>query len=382
MKRSSRDIVDLAATVQLYEDPIDIKRKHDSGFATQSETSADEDDGTLGLSRPRIFAKPDMDRDVNRHNALHYLIKKTYSAPVSDILASGGKALEVSCSTGVWAKDLKARYPMADVYATDTEQYWQEDGDVSFSTCEHAVLPFPDEYFDFIFIRNAVVRMTALRDVLPEVIRTLKPGRFVEMQEFELPIRNGGKYASELSLKMQERALANFIDLGISSRLSKVLRSCHELDRIKASSLGMPLAWSSVGEQMSEFTKTAILEMANLPQLETETNKWMQSFWEECKLNRAVLNYHIAFAQKRQPPPEKPLPSTPSTASDNESIQDSQRIMTPITTLTDPVSYATGTDTETDHTRSTVISSLALPSPQVSEKRRIARRGSLFAWSK
>ncbi|KAF9342927.1 hypothetical protein BGX26_006606, partial [Mortierella sp. AD094] len=104
--------------------------------------------------------------ESDRLDAQHYLVrfifKGNYNAKLDP--EANLKILDVATGTGVWALEMAHEFPKADVYGVDISAIFPTE--IKPSNCHFQLcnilegLPFPDNYFDFIYQRLLVYALT------------------------------------------------------------------------------------------------------------------------------------------------------------------------------------------------------------------------------
>ncbi|CAH1767567.1 15445_t:CDS:2 [Entrophospora sp. SA101] len=152
------------------------------------------------------------DRMDCNHYSLRAELGKNFSAPVENLLKSGGaKVLNARCGTGIWTLEMATDFMKSKFYGIDTTDYFptqvlpynvklEQIKDLSDK------LPYKDEKFDYIYLRETI-RYIENEDwcgnILSEAIRVLKNGGWIEICEPEMEVSDFGpnmkKYFDEIS---------------------------------------------------------------------------------------------------------------------------------------------------------------------------------------
>ncbi|CAG8473924.1 1697_t:CDS:2 [Diversispora eburnea] len=130
--------------------------------------------------------------EIDNANFQHFLFKKlwgkSYSAPIDEMLKAGGKVLDVGCSTGSFLLDCALEFPKSEFVGIDISPIFPtqiKPPNVTFQIHDiRKPFLFEDESFDFIhlgFIRNYVNKESWKLVIIPEILRILKPGGWVEV---------------------------------------------------------------------------------------------------------------------------------------------------------------------------------------------------------
>ncbi|GBB83383.1 hypothetical protein RclHR1_01010024 [Rhizophagus clarus] len=153
---------------------------------------------------------PSADKNIERLQMQHYLFSKcvwrsNYSSPLEEIFELGGaKILDVQCGSGIWMSDLAKEYPNSTFVGIDDDaeraRIEMELPNAAF--LHHNLmegLPFPDDTFDFVHQRffTSVNEVYWGEYILPEMIRVLKPGGWIELMEMS-PLSNAGHMTKKM----------------------------------------------------------------------------------------------------------------------------------------------------------------------------------------
>src|SRR6266498_2668932 len=149
------------------------------------------------------YSLPNDDEEIDRLHRQHYLVRYVWQgnfcAPVHRILKRpGAKVLDVGCGPGTWLLEMALDYPEAHFTGIDISPMYPKEIkpiNVDFEEVDITKgLPFDDETFDFVVMRNMVTAISEddWRFALKEFERICKPGGFVEILEFEIPGLNLG----------------------------------------------------------------------------------------------------------------------------------------------------------------------------------------------
>ena len=106
---------------------------------------------------------------------------------IDNIDIEKGKVLDAGCGTGAVAKELKEIKPKLEIYGIDPDKRILEIArkktkDINFQEAFMQKLPFPDNYFDFVYSSLVVhhIQSEVKQDAMNEIYRVLKPkGKFL-----------------------------------------------------------------------------------------------------------------------------------------------------------------------------------------------------------
>jgi ubiquinone/menaquinone biosynthesis C-methylase UbiE len=97
-----------------------------------------------------------------QHYLVRFVFKGNYNVPLDP--EANLKILDVATGTGVWALEMAHEFPRAQVYGVDISAIFP--ATIKPSNCHFQLcnildgLPFPDNYFDFIYQRLLVYALT------------------------------------------------------------------------------------------------------------------------------------------------------------------------------------------------------------------------------
>ncbi|KAG0311560.1 hypothetical protein BGZ99_010080 [Dissophora globulifera] len=128
------------------------------------------------------------------------------------------KILDVATGTGVWALEMAHEFPNAEVYGVDISAIFPTE--IKPSNCHFQLcnildgLPFPDNYFDFIYQRLLVYALTPAqrRQVYIELQRILKPEGFLQLVESDGIVYNPGPETEMINQLSLETSLRHGVD--------------------------------------------------------------------------------------------------------------------------------------------------------------------------
>lgn len=90
-----------------------------------------------------------------------YIIVRNFHAPIEDDLCKGIKVLDAGCGPGTWTLEMAETYRESSFVGVDSSAVFPEKirpPNVEFAVANLAKnIPFPDNYFDFIFERLLIL---------------------------------------------------------------------------------------------------------------------------------------------------------------------------------------------------------------------------------
>ncbi|KAF9957434.1 hypothetical protein BGZ65_002061, partial [Modicella reniformis] len=158
--------------------------------------------------------------ESDRLDAQHYLVrfifKGNHNVPLNP--EEELKILDVATGTGVWALEMAHEFPMAQVYGVDISAIFPtsiKPNNCHFQLCNILDgLPFPDNYFDFIYQRLLVYALTTAqrKQVHAELLRVLKPEGHLQLVESDGLVYSGGSEIERINQLSLETSLRHGVD--------------------------------------------------------------------------------------------------------------------------------------------------------------------------
>ncbi|CAG8600919.1 17213_t:CDS:2, partial [Dentiscutata heterogama] len=200
----------------------------------------------LGPNSTKIFKvntneKLDLEKERTalRHDIIRVIFKGNFSSPIYDLLRSGGaKVLDIGCGQGAWICEMSSDFPQCEFVGTEiVDKIIPQIKPSNTSFIKANILeglPFPDKHFDFVNIRNLLYDFTESEWenlVIPECIRVLKNGGWIEISDSDLNIRNCGPETRRVTSKMIKFLESKHINPFIVYRIEELMNSRQELHR-------------------------------------------------------------------------------------------------------------------------------------------------------
>ncbi|CAB4419219.1 unnamed protein product [Rhizophagus irregularis] len=265
------------------------------------------------------YALPNDDAEVDRLQLQHYLQRYVWQgnfcAPVRRSLTKpGARVLDVGCGPGTWILEMAFEFPDAHFTGIDISPMYPKEIKPSNVNFEEADLtdglPFADDTFDFVVMRNMVNALSVDDWVfsLKELERVCKPGGFVECLEFQIPAVHLGKVSKRVTEAYVQIMRTKNIDITIAPRLEEMFATCTTLTNIEHQVRIAPVGkWGDkAGRIMAEdlllITKAMGPVLTPLwgigaRQYEEFTNESAKEF----ENGKTYCNLHVIYAQKYEP---------------------------------------------------------------------------------
>ncbi|KAG9289575.1 hypothetical protein G9A89_002348 [Geosiphon pyriformis] len=134
---------------------------------------------------------------------LHYLhrlvFQSNFSAPIEERLKKGIKVLDLCCGEGTWTLEMANEYPNSFFVGIDILKNYPEQikppNVTFFQAGLYETIPFEDNSFDYIFLRNLGTTFTIdewNRFIFKEVARITRENGFIELAGYPATFQNQG----------------------------------------------------------------------------------------------------------------------------------------------------------------------------------------------
>ena len=169
----------------------------------------------------------------NAGDAYHHKLAKKTALP-QDLTID--RVLEIGCSVGQLASELKKRIPNAEVWGTDISQpmlryaHWralQQNLELNFSQMASENLHFPDNHFDIVTAHLLFheIPEPIIKKTLREVIRVLRPGGTFVLWDFPTSKKDnsgyGGLYGIMDAADNGEPYAPGFVNMGVEKYIKQ-----------------------------------------------------------------------------------------------------------------------------------------------------------------
>ncbi|CAG8488606.1 2893_t:CDS:2 [Ambispora leptoticha] len=186
--------------------------------------------------------RPDRDSEIDRAQIHHHLINavwgNNYSAPVQEKLKKGARVLDVGCGPGTWICDMASDYKNSTFFGIDILPIFPTERPFNaFFKIGNVLngLKFSNESFDFVHMSLMGLWLTQEqyeKVVLPELIRLVKPGGWIEIMEPELEIYNAGPRITKAQKKLQRELKKQGRDPLLPIEVDRFLHSSYQLTNV------------------------------------------------------------------------------------------------------------------------------------------------------
>ncbi|KAI8047286.1 S-adenosyl-L-methionine-dependent methyltransferase [Gilbertella persicaria] len=265
--------------------------------------------------KPNEQFLPCDDEEIERLQINHLMFRSLFASPffspVGDLLKSGIRVLDVGAGPAWWLMDMAKEYPQSYFVGVDVMVY-PISPPVNCHLKIHDIskgLPFPDNSFDFVTQHDALFRYCQKdwETILPEIIRVVKPGGYIEFVEPSGVVQDIGPNMSIWMMRLTVSLQTRSINLKIASQLQSMLEAFTEIELLESSHRSAPIGWyGKTGDIMLECMER--LFDAIKPKLSEDWSmspakydKMAQTASSECRDFRSWVNIHYAYARKQIP---------------------------------------------------------------------------------
>ncbi|CAG8566107.1 2585_t:CDS:2 [Ambispora gerdemannii] len=198
--------------------------------------------------------RPDQDSEIDRAQIHHHLANavwgNNYSAPVQEKLKKGARVLDIGCGPGTWICDMASDYKNSTFFGIDVLPIFPTERPFNalfkIGNILHG-LKFPDGSFDFVHMSSMGLWLTQEQYetvVVPELVRLVKPGGWVEIMEPELEIYNAGPQITKAQQKFRRGLKKHGRDPLLAIEIDRFLHSSYQLIKVsrkqKECAVGIP----------------------------------------------------------------------------------------------------------------------------------------------
>ncbi|KAI8329533.1 S-adenosyl-L-methionine-dependent methyltransferase [Chlamydoabsidia padenii] len=275
----------------------------------------------INTTHSRYFLPCD-EEETDRLIVLHFLLKyafnTNYISPVQSLLQGGSlddrpKVLDIGTGAGTWTLEMASEFSETDFYGIDLAPMYPstiKPNNAYFQ--QHDMLdglPFPDESFDFIYMRQMMTAVSKQQchALLTEIARVLKPNGYLEIVDVEYQIQRPGPISSSLINKHLQQKMAMFnIESDLCTQLSTLLMTIKTnqggfIDTMQHK-VTMPLGWGGQLGDLHAHNLELFLRSLNPDITQASlTEEAIQHTLRECKKYQSHLNWY-AFTARKSPP--------------------------------------------------------------------------------
>ncbi|CAG8524141.1 10994_t:CDS:2 [Paraglomus occultum] len=262
------------------------------------------------------YALPDDDEEVYRLQVVHYLLRyvwnSNFSAPVEEMLQNGAHVLDVGCGPGTWTLELASEYQQSTFVGVDISPMFPSEikpKNVSFLQLNATKgLPFPDDTFDYVFIRWLTTAFTEEQwknAILPELVRVCKPNGWIELGEPDLRLVNLGTNGSRWNAALSSYLSKIQVNPSTCYTLLDLVSSFDSLSELSTDSRDIKLgSWGGkegalAAQDCSDFMKAMGPRLYELLGMDGEEYaRFVETVMREFDTGRSFMKYFRIWIRK------------------------------------------------------------------------------------
>ncbi|KAG0305804.1 hypothetical protein BGZ98_003557 [Dissophora globulifera] len=238
----------------------------------------------------------------------NYNVRLDHNAPL--------KILDVATGTGVWALEMAREFPKAELFGVDISPIYPNSelsanpGTVVPPNCHFQLcnvldgLPFPDNFFDFIYMRLVVYAFSPAqrKQVNLDLMRVLKPLGHIQLVESDGIVYNAGSTTEMVNALSIETAKKRSVDPTEVQRLKPGLRRVG-FTQVRSFCIALPVGgWGGIIGQLSQQNMHGLAKIWLRGELgrktEDECKSTLEEMDRECELLRSFYRVWLVTGQK------------------------------------------------------------------------------------
>ncbi|CAG8541170.1 4333_t:CDS:2 [Funneliformis mosseae] len=258
----------------------------------------------------RLFSRPmvplnQSQIEEERWDEIHYLLKEywggDFSAPIHEWLQTGGiKVLDIGCGNGLWLKDIAINFPSSEFIGVDNDNIslLPENSPSNIKFIQEDIkstLPFEANTFDYVHMRHMMFYFTEIEwinVVIPELIRILKPGGYLELEEADQEWRNVTPTTRTFTSIGHNLMRQRGIDPFLTNHLDDIMESTEMLDDIHRK-----VQEVQIGKWAGHKVKVSYRERLNISN--NEFDNLIQRIKREVDEHKTYCNHNRFYATKK-----------------------------------------------------------------------------------
>ncbi|RHZ88613.1 hypothetical protein Glove_21g376 [Diversispora epigaea] len=251
------------------------------------------------------------ERIKRKHFVIKYIFEGNFSAPVQDLLTNGCRVLDIGCGPGTWILDTASEFTQSsfiglDIFHMFPSEIKPNNADFIVADAQNN-LPFESNYFDYIHLGDMGFCFSDYdfdHVVIPECVRILKPGGWIEFQESHRKMNNEGPCSVKFTTMAKK--LLETMDIKSTHYSQNDLKKNSYITNINEDVKLIPLgSWGGkLGEEFEEAFIIALLSFAkpvanmyNCPA--EEINELINNMRSEMSEYKSSYDFIRTFGQKK-----------------------------------------------------------------------------------
>ncbi|KAF9287626.1 hypothetical protein BGZ68_001547 [Mortierella alpina] len=300
-------------------------------FYDQQSKQQYEDGRTRHTVESAPYMLPNDLTESDRLDAQHYIVRYCFQGNYNVKLDRSAqlKILDVATGTGVWALEMAQEFPTAEIHGVDISPIYPTSGTSDRpvpSSCHFRLcnvldgLPYPDNYFDFVYQRLLVYAFTPAqrKQVNIELLRVLKPSGYVQLVESDGLIYNPGPTTAKANALSLDTPKKKSVDPTDVQRLKPGLKRAG-FAQVNSFCIALPVGdWGGLLGQLSRENMHGLAAIWLRGELGRQTAEECEATLaemdKECEQLQSFYRVWLVVGQKpllsaiMQPPPPPPLP--------------------------------------------------------------------------
>ncbi|CAG8586863.1 12286_t:CDS:2 [Ambispora gerdemannii] len=253
-----------------------------------------------------------IDRSQEQQHFLRAVWDGNFLSPVREALTAGGaKVLDVCCGSGVWVCDNASDFKNAKFFGFDIVQRLPNERprNVEFQVADVLQrFPFDDDYFDFVYIQFITLWFTEqqiIDNILPECVRVLKPGGWIEISDSYAHLYTKGQLGTILNSYFTQQQQKRDFNPFLGNHLEFFLQKTGNLQNIRKKEMELTIPnLNLIGNGMGDiackmFAEIGIKSGMELGLLkESDSEKIIIDCMREAHEKRAYFKLFRVYAEK------------------------------------------------------------------------------------
>ncbi|KAG9291707.1 hypothetical protein G9A89_011992 [Geosiphon pyriformis] len=252
------------------------------------------------------------EQEIDRLQVNHHLSKtmwgSNFAAPIEDLLKKGARVLDVGCGPGTWLFDMASDFPQSQYFGVEISSIFPDITPFNVKIIKADVLkklPFKDNDFDYVFVRHLVPFFTSEQwatKVIPELMRVLKPGGWIELIDAEYMFSQPGPLLNKLGQNVLNLFRDSNLDPMFANKLPAIMKETNRFPRISHDQtvcrLGASGGWLGGMIARNAFTSLLNDHIAFKLLKRKDYQQTLAELIAEANGGSSTITYHRIFAEK------------------------------------------------------------------------------------